>query len=104
MSRNPTDPDSFDETLESAHRTLRRLEVDTCRLRTDLTRLEVALEDGRHGPAVKTPLPDDAPLEHEVLDGTKPFEHAWLPPLVTEDSSANFGQVQAAAVPAAVRQ
>jgi hypothetical protein len=44
MSSVPAEPDPLEETLESTRRSIRQLEMDTYRVRTDLTRLEVALE------------------------------------------------------------
>jgi von Willebrand factor type A domain len=49
MSFQPLDSDDSDEleeALESTRRNVRQLEMDTCRVRNDLTRLEVALEGG----------------------------------------------------------
>jgi len=92
MSHNPTESESLDETLESAHRTLRRLEVDTYRLRTDLTRLEVALVDGQAGPAVKSPPVSAPPLEDEESSGrdafgdSQPVEQTWSRELAAEFS------------------
>ena len=98
MSRNPTDSDSLDETLESAHRTLRRLEVDTYRLRTDLTRLQAAVEDGVAGPAVKTPPTAVADLlERDPVQEAKPAEPVWSQPQV-EDAVPDFSPLPAADV------
>jgi hypothetical protein len=44
MSSVPPDSDGLEETLESTRESVRRLEMDTYRVRSDLTRLEVALE------------------------------------------------------------
>ena len=86
MSRNPTDSDSFDETLESAHRTLRRLEVDTYRLRTDLTRLEAALEDGIAGVgAIAPPREVNVPVEREPSASGAAAEAVWSEPLTTDN-------------------
>ncbi len=48
MSSDLPESDGLEETLESARRNVRQLEMDTYRVRSDLTRLEVVLE------AVKT--------------------------------------------------
>jgi hypothetical protein len=48
MSSESPESDGLEETLESARRNVRQLEMDTYRVRSDLTRLEVVLE------AVKT--------------------------------------------------
>ena len=48
MSSDSPESDGLEETLESARRNVRQLEMDTYRVRSDLTRLEVVLE------AVKT--------------------------------------------------
>ena len=44
MSSVPSESDPLEETLESTRRNIRQLEMDTFRVRADLTRLEVALE------------------------------------------------------------
>ena len=44
MSSVPSESDPLEATLESTRRSVRQLEMDTYRVRTDLTRLEVALE------------------------------------------------------------
>jgi hypothetical protein len=66
MSIHPSDSDNSDdleEALESTRRNVRQLEMDTCRVRNDLTRLEVALESGiANRPRAITPAderPDD---------------------------------------------
>jgi hypothetical protein len=98
MSRNPTESDSLDETLESAHRTLRRLEVDTCRLRNDLTRLQVAVEDGVTGPAVKPAQREEvALLERDAAQEARVAEPEWSQPLL-DDVTPDFSQLPAAEV------
>jgi hypothetical protein len=89
MSRNLTDSESIDETLESAHQALRRLEVDTYRLRTDLTRLQAAVEDGAVTPSVKSVSREEVGLlERDAVPEAKSAEPDWSPPpldVVTPD-------------------
>jgi len=47
MSLRPSDSDDLKRSLELARQGVRQLEMGACRLRNDLTRLEVALEDRR---------------------------------------------------------
>jgi hypothetical protein len=42
MSREPSNSDWLEQALESARRNVRQIEIDACRLRTDLAQLEVA--------------------------------------------------------------
>lgn len=66
MSLSPSNSDRLEETLESTRRNVRQLEIDAYRIRTDLTRLEVALEDGvGTGDAAAAP-------RHEVLECPQP--------------------------------
>ena len=46
MSRDPSNSDWLERNLESARRRVNQLEIDACRIRTDLARLEVANATG----------------------------------------------------------
>ena len=59
MSLDPSNSDDFDESLEFGARAIRRLEIDTYRLRTNFTRLEAAIEDGGAIREPEAPLDDD---------------------------------------------
>jgi hypothetical protein len=67
MSLHPSDSDDSDdleEALESTRRNVRQLEMDTCRVRNDLTRLEVALESGMANRPRTTRPADERPGDH----------------------------------------
>lgn len=65
MSLRPPTSDELEETLESTRRNVRQLEIDAYRIRTDLTRLEVALESGVvHGDSVEPSRDEAAGASH----------------------------------------
>lgn len=69
MSIHPSDsdnPDDLEEALESTRRNVRQLEMDTCRVRNDLTRLEVALESGIANRRRAIRPADERPGDHLV--------------------------------------
>ncbi len=72
MSSVPSESDPLEETLESARRNIRQLEMDTYRVRTDLTRLEVALEAVKsrdpHATAASAPLPETEKRPAETFE------------------------------------
>jgi hypothetical protein len=129
MSFHPPDSDDSDdleEALESTRRNVRQLEMDTCRVRSDLTRLEVALESGiaNRPRAIRThyeqraddPLTDQplVRIEDEAVEAVafelNPFESTASPthardelPLTTilpaADPEANSGSETSSELP-----
>jgi hypothetical protein len=66
MSLDPSNADRLEETLASTREGVRKLEIDTYRLRTNLTRLEAALEDSlANGDCAVTPGVEEA-LERPI--------------------------------------
>src|SRR5262249_27950100 len=73
MSRDPSNSDWWERDFESARRRVKQLEIEACRIRTELARLEVANATG----VVPDPVVPDT--EHPVanLNSEEPIE--WQP-------------------------
>lgn len=83
MSLRPSDSDDLEKTLASTRRNVRQLEMDTCRIRNDLTRLEVALESGI--PNLRREASQDGDDERvAVLHSSEPLVHVDAPHVVPE--------------------
>ncbi len=69
MALQPSSPDWIEQTLESTRRNVRQLEIDACRIRTDLARIEVANAAVKVNGEIGTPLCDaesDASTQSEA--------------------------------------
>jgi hypothetical protein len=73
MSRDPSNSDWLERNLESARRRVNQLEIDACRIRTDLARLEVANAAGIVQDAT---APE---IEQAVATGTPEQTLCWQP-------------------------
>jgi hypothetical protein len=73
MSRDPSNSDWLERNLESARRRVNQLEIDACRIRTDLARLEVA---NASGVAQAGAAPD---IEIPVANGNSVQVLDWQP-------------------------
>src|SRR4051794_36293505 len=101
MSRPSSNSEWLERNLESARRRVNQLEIDACRIRTDLARLEVANATGIVEAAVTydkeqpvataaaeqpldwKPVAESVPDGMELLTGVTP---AIEPPIEAEDS------------------
>jgi hypothetical protein len=101
MSRHTSNPDWLERNLESTRRRVNQLEIDACRIRTDLARLEVAnatnVVDGAAAADIEQPparTAADQPLDWQPVAGLIPdrmelLAGAWLSakaPIEAEDS------------------
>ena len=83
MSLRPSDSDDLEKTLESTRRNVRQLEMDTCRICNDLTRLEVALESGI--PNLRREDSQEGDDERvAVRHSSEPLVYVDTPPIVPE--------------------
>jgi hypothetical protein len=67
MSHESSNSDWLQEALESTRRNVRQLEIDACRIRTDLARIEVANAAGVANGVASPPVIDDAGHRPQAL-------------------------------------
>jgi hypothetical protein len=81
MSDHPSNSDWFEEKLASTRRSVRKLEIDACRIRTDLARLEAANATGIVIEDLVPTLGDESPafpdVEQPLLNGAPEEPLDW---------------------------
>lgn len=97
MSRDPSNSDWLERNLESTRRRVNQLEIDACRIRTDLARLEAVNATGIVQAAV---APD---IERPVTNGTPDEPLEWQPAagLIPDGMEILVGESPAAEAPIA---
>jgi hypothetical protein len=73
MSRDPSNSDWWEQDFESTRRRVKQLEIEACRIRTDLARLEVANATG----AIQGAIAPDIEQPVANVDSEKPLD--WQP-------------------------
>src|SRR5436190_1672826 len=71
MSLNPSNSDWLEEALESTRRNVRQLEIDACRIRTDLARIEVANAAGVSNGDVTAAVREEEPETRQLSQADK---------------------------------